>query len=426
MPDHEATEKPAEQVQASESRSGTESDSLTQSETLRLYGLMAGRCAKCRRPVVKESETSGKAYNLGKRAHVVGRSEDGPRGDSTVPKRERGDLRNHLLLCGTCHDEVDLDVEAWPNERLLELRATHLVWVGQLDEEPAVDHERMVYAGAIDSACELVWIDAWQQWTHNMLDPPLSWTPAQVEAVGEFAVRMNTSDWPGTLPELEVALMRLSHLLNEAAHTFSARAELLGDGDLRAVRAYKRGWNPNYHRDQQEFLDWLEYYEGLILEATMAGNWVRSAWRGAANPDFLADQRLFLVTGPHTDQRYRTHVAEYPADQKAVLLQAGRDGVRGVESIIFPNRVRDELDRVVGGIVESVFDEEVAFDVVEELSQRIRLLDQATDTGALFMGLPGRILPAEQAKRVTHELYLQGILRRNPDGRGFLLGEIPK
>jgi hypothetical protein len=55
-----------------------DSDKLTPRETLLLYALMEARCARCKTRVVRESETSGKAFSLGKRAHMVGRSEAGP------------------------------------------------------------------------------------------------------------------------------------------------------------------------------------------------------------------------------------------------------------------------------------------------------------------------------------------------------------
>ena len=63
----------------------SDTDKLTQHETLLLYGLMQSRCAKCKTLVVRESEASGRAFNLGKRAHMVARSELGPRGDAQVP-----------------------------------------------------------------------------------------------------------------------------------------------------------------------------------------------------------------------------------------------------------------------------------------------------------------------------------------------------
>jgi len=134
---------------------------------------------------------------------MVGRSEAGPRGDADVSARERGDIRNHhLLLCGTCHDEIDRDIEGWPLERLHQLRDEHTAWVACRDEQGQVDHGRIVYANAIDAACELVWLDGWSAWTQYMLAPYLSWRPTQVEQVGEFVRRIQTTDWPGDIEEL--------------------------------------------------------------------------------------------------------------------------------------------------------------------------------------------------------------------------------
>src|SRR3954454_13305265 len=99
-------EEATDDVETPPAPTRSDSDKLTQQETLLLYGLMASRCAKCKIVVVRESGASGKAFNLGKRSHMVGRSEAGPRGDADVSARERGDIRNHLLLCGTCHDEI--------------------------------------------------------------------------------------------------------------------------------------------------------------------------------------------------------------------------------------------------------------------------------------------------------------------------------
>src|SRR4051812_34079854 len=126
-----AIDDAAGDVETPPTPSRSDSDKLTQQETLLLYGIMASRCAQCKTLVVRESGASGKAFNLGKRAHMVGRSEAGPRGDAAVSARERGDIRNHLLLCGTCHDVIDRDVEGWPLERLKQLRDEHTAWVAR-------------------------------------------------------------------------------------------------------------------------------------------------------------------------------------------------------------------------------------------------------------------------------------------------------
>lgn len=403
-----------------------ESDKLTQQETLLLYGLMASRCAKCKTLVVRESDTSGKAFNLSKRAHMVGRSDAGPRGDADIPARERGDIRNHILLCGTCHDEIDRDVESWPLERLQQLRDEHLAWVASRDEQAQVDHRRIVYANGVDAACELVWLDGWPAWTQYMLHPYLSWRPAQVEKVGGFVRRIQTTDWQGELRELEVALTRLAYLLGEATSTFSARAELRDAGDLHVFRQCKQGWNPNFLRDHESFTEWLEYYEGLIFEATKAASWVRSAWRAAGNPDFMNGERVHLVTGPHEDLREHINILEYTEEEKRQLLKAGPEDVASVPTLRLDFSERPPgLERLLRDIMLEELEPDPAPDVLEGLATRLRGLDGVTDTASLFDGLPGRAPRLEQMRRVTHALLQEGLLHRNPHGRGFIRGDLP-
>lgn len=403
-----------------------ESDKLTQQETLLLYGLMASRCAKCKTLVVRESDTSGRAFNLGKRAHMVGRSDSGPRGNADIPARERGDIRNHILLCGTCHDEIDRDLAGWPLKRLQQLREEHLAWVAGRDAQAEVSHRQIVYATAVDAACELVWLDDWSAWTQYMLHPYLSWRPTQVEKVGEFVRRIQTTDWPGELPELELALTRLVYLLGEAASTFSDRAEPRDAGDLHVIRQYKQGRNPNFLRDQEAFTEWLEYYEGLIFEATKAASWVRSAWRAAGNPDFMNGERVHLVTGPHADLREHINVLEYTDEETAQLLKAGPEHIASIPTLRLDfSEPPPNLERLLRDIILDELGRDPAPDVLEGLATRLRDIDGVTDTASLFDGWPGRAPKPGLMKRVTRALLQEGILQHNPDGRGFVRGDLP-
>lgn len=207
-------------------------------ETVLLYALSAARCAKCHRALVLESDLSGKPFNIGKRAHIVGRSDDGPRGDDEVSTEDRGRLTNHLLLCGACHDEIDLDVEGWPVDKHRAIRASHAAWIeGPLREVPeSPDHQ--VYAALVQSACELVGLENWLIWTEPMFDLYLSSRPQQMEDVAEFVRRLGATDWPGTLLELECALRRLGQSLSKAAGTFSDHPESR-EHDLHVPRWYK-------------------------------------------------------------------------------------------------------------------------------------------------------------------------------------------
>jgi hypothetical protein len=67
-----------------------------------------GRCAVCYDDVFASGIT-GKAVPLGERAHIVGRStgEHSPRGCDPLPMAARDEADNLMLLCGSCHDDVD-------------------------------------------------------------------------------------------------------------------------------------------------------------------------------------------------------------------------------------------------------------------------------------------------------------------------------
>ena len=68
-----------------------------------------------------------KEANVGKLAHIVGASPDGPRGDTVESPTLAKDPSNLLLLCGTHHDLVDSkkNVIAYPTELLREYKARH-------------------------------------------------------------------------------------------------------------------------------------------------------------------------------------------------------------------------------------------------------------------------------------------------------------
>ena len=81
---------------------------ISEGTTRLLLVRSGGRCAICYRDLFA-SEVTWKAVGLGERAHIVGRStgERSPRGDDPLPLGSRDEAANLLLLCGTCHDDLD-------------------------------------------------------------------------------------------------------------------------------------------------------------------------------------------------------------------------------------------------------------------------------------------------------------------------------
>jgi len=107
---------------------------LSEQGTKVLWGRSGGRCAKCKRPIIEDAD-DGHAYPIGDQAHIIGRSRSGPRGETDATTAERADVKNFVLLCGSCHDLIDKARDVWPVQRLVELKAKHEAWVREMGEE---------------------------------------------------------------------------------------------------------------------------------------------------------------------------------------------------------------------------------------------------------------------------------------------------
>lgn len=88
-------------------------------------------------------------------------------------------------------------------------------------------------------------------------------------------------------------------------------------------------------------------------------------------------------------------------------------------------RNSDSLERLISEIMTSAVGETPAADVVAAVAHRLRTVDGEFDSSGLLRALPGRQLAIEEQKRITSELHSHGALRRNPHGRGWVVGDLP-
>jgi len=104
---------------------------VSPSDKILLYGLSAGRCAcpNCRREVILVDEDTADAANIGKIAHIVAHSNDGPRGDPAFPAHLRDKYDNLILLCPLCHDIIDAQDSKYSVEQLRRIKKDHEQWV---------------------------------------------------------------------------------------------------------------------------------------------------------------------------------------------------------------------------------------------------------------------------------------------------------
>jgi len=111
------------------------SRSISQRESNILYGMAAGRCSMedCGEMLIITE--NNKTIHIGKMAHIVGNSPDGPRGDPNFPKDKLNKYENLILLCGTCHDKIDNDEDKYTVEKLHEIKSNHELRVNRKVDE---------------------------------------------------------------------------------------------------------------------------------------------------------------------------------------------------------------------------------------------------------------------------------------------------
>lgn len=91
-----------------------------------LWGRAAGRCefAGCNQPVSWHHETK-ETVNIAEAAHIIGFSEDGPRGEGELSEELARDISNLMLLCRNCHSAIDNSRYQFTVELLRKMKREH-------------------------------------------------------------------------------------------------------------------------------------------------------------------------------------------------------------------------------------------------------------------------------------------------------------
>lgn len=105
----------------------------------RLYALSRNRCAfpGCAQELTVGGIPNEPPVNVGKIAHIVGHSRQGPRGGAELSEAGRLRIENLLLLCGVHHDLVDNLPRVYSVPVLQKLKADHEARHGGQDAEPS-------------------------------------------------------------------------------------------------------------------------------------------------------------------------------------------------------------------------------------------------------------------------------------------------
>ena len=107
------------------------SRSYTGKDIKLLWGLAAARCSfpNCRIECVVPASNLDKTAIIGKIAHIVAHSENGPRADPTYSSELRDSYENIILLCANHHDLVDAQHNTFTVHDLRQWKENHELWV---------------------------------------------------------------------------------------------------------------------------------------------------------------------------------------------------------------------------------------------------------------------------------------------------------
>jgi len=101
---------------------------MTVSDLKVLWAESAGLCSKCRLPIIRIRVNNNK-FPVGEMAHIKGEKQTAPRYDPDVTQEERDDPNNRIVLCPTCHTEIDKDEAKYSNELLYKIKDDHIKYI---------------------------------------------------------------------------------------------------------------------------------------------------------------------------------------------------------------------------------------------------------------------------------------------------------
>lgn len=181
-----------------------------------LWGRAHNRCAMCKRPLTAQAESPQLGgLVLGVEAHIIARSEAGPRGD-TGARDTLDSYANLILLCPEDHKRVDDQPDVYPADRLRETKSAHEHWAeDRLDGVPGFQPIKVVRRGDEDTRPFTPLLSGTQVWDvvagaeiFNLIPIDDNHAADRVDAGDEFLDAIK--DWGEVAAEIDSLTQRRS------------------------------------------------------------------------------------------------------------------------------------------------------------------------------------------------------------------------
>lgn len=302
-----------------------------------LWGYSGNKCAikECRNDLIADETETDDESIIGDEAHIVARSEDGPRGKSKLTKEERDKYDNLILLCRKHHKIIDDQFNFYTVDKLNKIKSDHETWIKEsLNPDKEKNKTDLVYANYIDQIIKTLDFDNWISWTSYPIGNS-SIEFLRLESLEKLSSFIISRFWPNEYPDLEDSIYNLKSVLNDFITVFYKYAERdsvklqKGEDPENKISCtetfYKLIFHPDvrvYDRLLNEYIYHTELITDLGLELTRAGNLLIEKIRLYIYPMYRDEEGKLLISyGPTEDLSYHTYKVEYKPDEKKLKYQ---------------------------------------------------------------------------------------------------------
>ena len=304
-----------------------------------LWGRSGNMCAfpDCKKELVMDESETDDPSVVGEEAHIIGRKQNGPRGESELSIDQRDKYGNLILLCSVHHKLIDDQINTYSVEKINEFKKQHEEWVkNNLSQDAVKQREDEVYSSYVDKFIELAEIENWKGWTSFIFaagQPQLY--RSNLRKLRELIELIMSRVWFGRYPHLERAFYNFKHISNDFLTVFGKYTERHEDDrelsqeekDDQVIwtrKFYKIDeWNPELY---QKLGDKYDYHcllvEDLALEMTRAANHLFDMVRKYLLSGFRINEGVLLIEiGPFMDMSWRKYRVEYKKEELENLYQ---------------------------------------------------------------------------------------------------------
>ena len=290
---------------------------LPEMEMKVLWSRAAGLCSfpECKELLVRFSKDETGFYHIGEMAHLEARSLKGPRGKGMLSPRARNRYENHMLLCPTCHTEIDKSPDAYPVELLNEFKKAHESWVAQtlmLNLSKRISYLQF-YESLLGQIETILMFDRWS-WMIDHLWRDLAPTEAIESGVTVRGLLLKVI-WPGSIPSIEAAIQAVLESWSDFCLHFANESKYRhGDGAFMISYHIYSGMplKARFLAEEKE-QRWSEGNGNKLLVYVTNLNRLIQDVRSNINPEYRQNQGYFII---HDEVGYRN-------DGVSVLIRPG-------------------------------------------------------------------------------------------------------